>query len=140
MNKISFLFTSFPSENEITSGTLGQPNVALKVNKFPEEFSFLACVGLVNIDITKKYSISVNLFYNNELVTDPEVESPPINHKWSQSKEGHYASTFGIPLTAKASEPGVYVLKFAISERLDDQYILLDESQSQLIISQWWNT
>ncbi|ELZ8745667.1 TPA: hypothetical protein L0163_000736 [Citrobacter freundii] len=138
MKNIAFLYPSFPSEKDIADQNLGQPNLALKVKNFPKEFTFLAAIGLVNLDLEKNYSLSVNLYFNDGLVTDPDANDPSVSHKWNQSKEGGYVSTFGIPLTAHAEEPGVYTLKLFLYEKSDEDRILLDENESYLIISEGW--
>lgn len=138
MKNIAFLYPSFPSEKDIEDKELGQPNLALKVPKFPEEFTFLAAIGLVDLDLEKGYSLSVNLYFNDELVTDPDANLPSVSHKWNQSKEGGYVSTLGIPLTANAKEPGVYILKLFLYEKSGEDRILLDENESYLIISDGW--
>ncbi|EDW2260603.1 hypothetical protein R950_002596 [Salmonella enterica subsp. enterica] len=138
MEKIAYLFPSFPTEKEVVLANVGQPNLALKVNEFPSEFSFLAASGLVNIDPQENYVISVDLSFNDVLVTDPNVASPMICHKSITSKEGYYASTFAVPLTAKVSAPGVYDLKLMLYKIVQGKKVLLDESESKLIVSQEW--
>lgn len=140
MKNIAFLYPSFPSEKDIEDSSLGQPNLALKVPKFPEEFTFLAAVGLVNLDLEKNYSLSVNLYFNDEPVTDPDADAPSVSHKWNQSTEGYYVSTFGIPLTANVHEAGIYILRFSLYEKTGENKVLLDKNESQLIISEGWSS
>ncbi|EAP4931297.1 TPA: hypothetical protein ACGTP1_001502 [Salmonella enterica] len=136
--KISFIFPSFPSEDEFSSGSTGQPNLAMRVSRFPTELSFLAVAGLV-IDDEKEYSLSVDLYFGEDIVTDPEAEMHMVFHKSNLSAEGYYVSTFATPLTATLPAPGIYTLRLSLYENKDGNRLLLDENESQLVVSEGWN-
>ncbi|MBE3231531.1 hypothetical protein [Klebsiella pneumoniae] len=137
--KISFLFPSFPSESDIETGSLGTPNMAVTVEEFPAQLSFLAATGLVNLDLNKGYALTVNLYDGDTLLTNPEDTAALVAHKHTISQENYYVSSFGIPLNARINKPGIYTLRFSLyvteqGEKSD----LLDELESQLAISRKW--
>lgn len=139
--KILFIYPSFPSEEIIAAGKIGDPNPTLQLTEYPADFSLLVASGLIGINLDKGYLVSTNVYLDGELATDPEDTPSLVSHSQNISIEGTYVTTFGVPLRVHATKPGIYTLRISLYEKTEgDEQILIDEKETQLVISEGWGS
>ncbi len=138
--KVSFVYPTILDDSTENEGIVGEAILDVRVKKIPCEFGMLAVVGVSGLATEYAYSLELNVFFGDDMVTDPDGQSVLADYKVSISLEDLCAATYAIELrNIKVAEAGLYTLKVTLREHRDEEKIVIDNGECQFAVSDRWS-
>ncbi|KHS87066.1 hypothetical protein [Pectobacterium brasiliense] len=138
--KISFVYPTILDDSTENEGIVGEDALDIRLKKIPCKFGVLAVVGVSGLATEYSYSLELNVFFNDEIVTDPDNPSILADHRVNISLENLCVATYAIELRdIKAEQPGLYVLKVNLREHHGDGITIVHNNECQFAVSSRWS-
>jgi len=139
--KVCFVYVT-PLTKVTDKKSLSLPDIRIFAPTIPCEMDFLVSYGIYGIEYNTDYSIDINAFFKDELLTKENTQSEFLYHDSGMSATNEYVSTITAPITNVPIKTGglynitVDLYRGGLGE--DVKRDLLHSASCYFVISDYW--